>query len=304
MDIESLYRDHNIDYVSDSGHRHARQGWVNTSCPFCTGNPGYHLGYDTHGKKFVCYRCGGHSAQNTISELLHVTYKEAKKLLKQYGAHIGRQHKMTHKIRTMSFKLPSNAEELQERHIKYLIKRKFDPDYLIKEFKLLGTGMMSKLKAKDDKILNYKHRIIIPFYWDNEIVSFDSRDITEKAINKYQACPLERELIEHKHILYGRQDKWNDTAVCLEGPTDVWRMGFNSFATSGIKYTPKQLRLIAKLFKRVPVIFDDEPQAIKQADKLVSDLKFRGVDAFRVDIQGDPGGLEQSEADYLMKQLI
>jgi hypothetical protein len=36
----------------------------------------------------------------------------------------------------------------------------------------------------------------------------------------------------------------------------------------------------------------------------VAELKFRGVDAFRVDIEGDPGSMKQSEADYLVKQLI
>ena len=90
----------------------------------------------------------------------------------------------------------------------------------------------------------------------------------------------------------------------MEGPTDVWRMGVNSVCTSGIKYTPAQVRILAKNFKRIPVIFDDEPQAIIQANKLVADLKFRGVNSFRVDIKGDPGGLSQSEADYLVKQLI
>ena len=45
-------------------------------------------------------------------------------------------------------------------------------------------------------------------------------------------------------------------------------------------------------------------QAIKQADSLVSELKFRGVDSFRVDIEGDPGGMSESEAKYLVKQLI
>jgi hypothetical protein len=77
-----------------------------------------------------------------------------------------------------------------------------------------------------------------------------------------------------------------------------------SFAVSGIKYTSKQLRLIARLFKRVPVLFDDDPQAIVQANKLIADLKFRGVDAFRVDIKGDPGSLSNKEAAYLRKQLL
>ena len=42
MDIVQLYQDHNVDFMTE-GHPHCRPGWVNTVCPFCTGNPGYHL---------------------------------------------------------------------------------------------------------------------------------------------------------------------------------------------------------------------------------------------------------------------
>jgi hypothetical protein len=81
-------------------------------------------------------------------------------------------------------------------------------------------------------------------------------------------------------------------------------MGTSSCAVSGIKYTPKQVRLLAKIFKRIAVMFDDDPQAKIQANKIVAELKFRGVDAFRVDVEGDPGGMKQSDADYLVKNLI
>jgi DNA primase len=118
------------------------------------------------------------------------------------------------------------------------------------------------------------------------------------------ACPKERELIPHKEILYGRQDKWKDAGICVEGPTDVWRLGVNSFATSGIKYTQKQVREMAKVFKKIFVLFDDDSQAVVQANKLVAELKFRGVNTFRVDIEGDPGGMKQNDADYLIKQLM
>jgi DNA primase len=136
------------------------------------------------------------------------------------------------------------------------------------------------------------------------MISFDSRDITNKTKTKYIACPEEREIINHKHILFGKQEKWGSTGICVEGTFDVFRLGFDAFATSGIKYTSKQLRLIAKTFKRVPIIFDDDPQAIEQADKLAADLRFRGVDSFRVDIPGDPGGMSEQEAKYLVKSLL
>ena len=90
----------------------------------------------------------------------------------------------------------------------------------------------------------------------------------------------------------------------VEGPTDVWRLGSLAFAVSGIKYTPIQVRNISKAFKQVAIVFDADPQAKIQATKLVAELRFRGVDAFRVDIEGDPGSMKQEDADYLVKNLI
>ena len=302
MDIEALYRDYSIPYQTE-GHKHCRPGWVNTACPHCTGeHEGLHLGFNTDSNHFVCWRCGGHYAPDSISKLLNVSLSEAFKIIRRYGAIKGKVKEFTHKIRAKAFKFPDNAKELSKQHRTYLESRNFDPDKLIQDWGILGTGVFSRL----DK-LDYKHRIIIPFVWDGEVVSFDSRDITNRSQNKYMACPEDRELISHKRILFGRQDKWGDTGICVEGPTDVFRFGFNSFATSGIKYTPAQMRLISKTFKCVPVVFDNDPgnpQSKIQALKLVADLKFRGVDSFRVEIEGDPGGMRQSEADYLVKQLI
>lgn len=298
MDIEQLFRDFSIPYQTE-GHKHCRPGWVNVECPFCTGNAGLHLGYDTNGNKFVCWRCGGKWAPKVIAALTKTTLHEAFTIISQYGAVGYTQKERKKPIKAKPFKFPSNLIELQENHRRYLEKRNFEPDKLVNDWNLMGTSVSAKL---DDT--EYKHRIIIPFTWNGKIVSFDSRDITNKHQNKYQACSKARETIGHKQILYGRQEKWGDTGICVEGPSDVWRLGFNAFATSGIKYTAKQMRIMAKTFKRVFVIFDDEHQAQLQAGKLCADLKFRGVDAIIINIENDPGGLPQKEADYLVKQLI
>jgi len=307
VDVIQLYQDYSIDFLTE-GHRHCSEGWVNTACPFCTGNPGYHLGFNLDDNYYICYRCGWHSVSETIAKLLHVSETEAETIIKGYGLLVPkRRTEPVKKIRIKSFRLPSNTRPLEANHKKYLEGRGFDPDYLEKEWSLLGTGPISTLdtgSGNNKKILNYRFRIIIPFIWDNQQVSFDSRDITGKHMSKYMACPGDRELISHKKILYGKQEKWKNAGLLVEGPTDVWRMGTNSFAVSGIKYTLSQIRRISDNFNRVAVILDDDAQAIIQANKIVTELKFRGVDAFRVDIEGDPGSMKQEDADYLVKQLI
>jgi hypothetical protein len=297
MNIEKLYADYSIDFVTEG--KNYREGWINTRCPFCDDHS-EHLGYSLDDNYFSCFRCGHHFVDDTISKLLGVNLAAARKIIKTYDGETSFIQKEPKVItRAKAFKLPSGVDKMETMHRIYLDKRGFDPEQLEKDWGLLGSGPVSILDE-----LNYRFRIIIPFYWDDKIVSFDSRDITGKHKSRYMACPKERELIPHKEILYGRQDKWKETGILVEGPTDVWRMGTSSCAVSGIKYTPKQVRLLTKIFKRIAIMFDDDPQAKIQANKIVAELKFRGVDAFRVDIKGDPGGMKQSDADYLIKQLI
>ena len=298
MNILQLYQDHSIPIAGEED-RHYRPGWVNTPCPFCTGdNPGHHLGYNEDENYFMCWRCAWHPVSKTIAKLLNINEKAAKALVKQYGGHI-QTPKPKVQIRKKSHQLPSGITDLTSSHKQYLRGRGFDADRLEREWDLMSTGPISQLDG-----ISYKHRIIAPIYWEGERVSFQGRDATDKHSKKYMACPKDRELIHHKEILYGKPSEWGMTGICVEGVTDVWRLGTASFATFGIKYTPKQLRLIAKRFERVAVVFDDEPQAILQAYNLIADLEFRGVDAFRIPIVGDPGGMDQEEANYLTKQIL
>lgn len=299
MDIIQFYQDFSINYRTE-GHKHCRPGWVNIECPFCTGNPGYHLSFELEEQYFLCWRCGWHSTIETIAKLTNLSWKAASEIIKKYGGStpsIGHTTKV--KKNTKPFQFPSSTGPLTQRHKDYLTSRGFDSDKLIQLWGLLATGAVSVLDG-----LSYKLRIIIPVIWERAAVSFISRDITNKSTLRYITCPLDREIIHHKTILYGKQERWKDIGICVEGVTDVWRFGTHSFATFGIKYTQIQVRNMARMFKRIPVVYDSDNQARIQADKLVAELKFRGVDAFRVDIEGDPGGMKQEEANYLIKQLI
>jgi hypothetical protein len=293
MDIIRLYNDYGIEYRTE-GHKHTRSGWVNTECPFCTGNPGLHLGWNLKDEYFYCYRCGWKSTVKTISMLTHLQTYEVVDLLPKYGINrtIIKQVIQSKK----QFQLPTHTSFLKSSHKRYLIERGFNPDKLELMWGIKGTNPVSKLGS-----LSYKYRIIIPFIWNGEIVSFDSRDITDEAMNKYQACPAEYETIPHKAILYGNQEEWNpNLGICVEGPTDVWRIGYQAFATSGIQYTHEQVRVMSNTFRRIAVVYDDDPQAQVQAKKLVAELKFRNVDAFNVQIKGDPGSMNEKEVRELI----
>jgi DNA primase len=122
---------------------------------------------------------------------------------------------------------------------------------------------------------------------------------------RYRACIKERETIPHKQILYSRQEHWTERIIVVEGPTDVWRMGVHSVATSGIQFTPQQVRVLSH-FKQVHILYDPEHEAQIQAARLASELRFRNVETHIhvITEASDPGKLAQTDADYIVKQLI
>jgi len=309
MNIIKFYEDYNIDYKTE-GHKHCRDGWVNTSCPFCTGNPGYHLGFPMDGHVFKCYRCGKHSLLEGVSKLLSTSFSEAKRIAQEYKGVTTIKQVNTPIIKPKGFKYPSNTSPITSTHKRYLEGRGFDPKNLVRNWEILGTGPLSFL-SDGIKQIDYKHRIVAPIYWNGQLVSFQSRSIKKKTEHgdvKYLACPKIRERIHHKHLVYANPANWekmkNGIGIGVEGITDVWKLGENAVCTFGIEYKVQQINIIARHFKRFAVVFDDESQAKRQAKKLVEELCLFGVDAFYIPIVGDPGAMSYEEAHKLTKSII
>lgn len=298
MDIVGLFNDYGIQYASETD-RHYREGWVNTVCPFCEGNPGHHLGYNLEEDYFHCWRCGGHQTEYTIAALLGCTQHEAKTILENYE-YVVRRPIVRKTTKGKPYSLPTNSGPLEIQHKRYLERRGFDPDFLERKWGLLGTGPISFLDG-----VSYKHSIIAQVVWDRRCVSFISRSISGKSdAMRYKTCMRERELIHHKDVLYGNQEAWRGVGICVEGVTDVWRLGDVAFATFGITYTRKQVKVIAQHFDRVAILYDPDPQASRQAKRLVAELRFRGVDAWRETLPTDPASIAQDEAEYIVKKII
>jgi len=302
LNIKQLYQDFHLNGIT-SGHKHCSGGWIHIECPFCSGNLGYHLGYcfDIQSRffdKFVCWRCGGKSQRKALSGLLRISTYEADEIIRKYTV-LTIQKKKEIK-RKSNFKFPGGMTDLLPHHETYLKKRKFDPELIKNKYGVRSTGPLAPLEI-EGKTLDYSHRIIIPVEWEGEIVSFQGRDITGKHKLKYIACPQELEIIEHKTIYYG--NPINERCVIVEGVTDVWRLGNGAIALFGIKYRLEQIRKLAKM-KEVFLLFDPESQARKQAEKIYSELCFRGIKCWKLpDLKTDPGDMEQEEADELMFKL-
>ena len=301
--IYEYLKDHNIDYVTE-GHKHCQPGWVQMVCPFCSGNPGYHLGFNEQSGVFNCWRCGVHSTKEVLIHFhgkanwypIFLEYSDSR-------PYPSKNRNIT-KTRKKEIDTPASFHPVstRDRACHYLTKRGFDCQKLEEEWGLMASGVVG----------SYSFRVIAPIYYHGKIVSYQGRDYTGRQSEKYKACSMEDEAVHHKHILYGLDKAVGDTAVIVEGITDVWRLGPGAVATFGIKYTHWQIKEL-KRFRRICIFFDNDPQAVYQANKMGIDISvlnpsvkielisFRKIGETRPQ---DPASMSQKHADRVMRQIF
>lgn len=292
FDAEQFFMDHKIQFTSTG--KHSRRGWVQTKCPFCTGNPGWHLGINVEKGYSNCYRCGSHWMPVVVSTLAKTSIKDAKAIVQRYLSedHETDQQEMVY---AEKIKYPSGTGPMNKKQRNYLAGRGFDPEKLERMWELMGIGHVGI----------YKNRILVPIRYNNRLISYQTRDITDKHPAKYMAAKQTDEVFPHKDILYGIDHCKSSTLVLVEGITDVWRMGYGAGATSGIDYSPAQMVMIARRFKKVFTFFDDEVTAQQKVEKLSFELMAMNVEIENIiNVGGDPGDLTDAEAFDLMSDLL
>lgn len=294
MDLLQILSDHNIDHTTE--HHHSSPGWVQVHCPFCPGKRNYHLGLKLDGKGANCWRCGGHDPARAISTLLVISYRDAKRLLGLAPAVVFRPQQQKQVVRPITLRFPAHEQHLPIQHRQYLLRRGFDADQIIRDYRIVGTGPVG----------DYKWRILIPIYREGQLISYMGRDISGRADARYKNCPGEQQVFPAKSWLYDLDRcEGRDRILVVEGPTDVWRMGFGSVATMGISWSWEQAALLTG-FKTVFTIFDPEDQAQEQERKLIEVLTLGGVNAEAVGLNAgekDPGSLSLNRVKYLRRWL-
>lgn len=300
INIIKFYQDHYIPYTTE-GTKHSRIGWVQTGCPFCTGHTGEHLGFNIAFNYFNCWRCGPHPIYETLARLTSLTVPAIKQELQGYRS---RTSSVVHQVlvRRQRFKFPSDTSPLKSAHRKYLNKRGYNDTNKLQEYwgDLFGTGQCAPLDGID-----YKYRLVVPITIDKRIVSFQARDITNRARVRYMACPKSRELVDHKHTLYGLDQCGNSPwAMVVEGIFDAWRMGPGAVATFGIKFTKQQVCCLVDKFEKVFIVFDDDPQAVIQARKLQAELEYYNVPTQILKAVGDPDTFSLEDRVAIRQHII
>ncbi len=288
--IISLLEDNGIHLTTEGAN--CAPGWQNCRCPFCE-DTSDHLGYNVESDYFSCWKCGFHPIKNVVSELLNLTNQETYDLLARYKKRPSMWLEERMITRTTRIQLPHGTKELSHRHRLYLQQRQFDPDILADRYGLLGTEHLG----------DYKFRIIAPIFQNGRLVSYIGRDITNRSDLRYKACPSEKEVVSHKHCLYGIDIVQNDFVVIVEGVSDAWRLGPGAVALFGLLYSSEQIKLL-KRFKRRYIMLDSGENEFKRSKELAAMLSIFNGENIVVELgEDDPGDMKQEEADILMKDL-
>ena len=289
FDVLKFLQDRNIPY-SYSGNN-VSSGWVGINCCFCI-DQSNHLGINLKSKSFSCFKCAEKgNAVKLIQEIDGISDKAAFKVMSEYkdGVFTPREKHYQSKVQ---FPV-GTSKDLSSKAVQFLEDRRYDPKIVSKEYDLYVTGPMG----------DYKHRIIIPVFHKKRIVSFVGRDITGQAATPYKNSSDQYSIKDVKHCLYNLDSVIRDRVIIVEGILDAWRIGDGAVATFGVKYTHEQLRLL-KGIKQAFVLYDGEPEAIKQAYKLAYDLSpiVSQIEVLELS-EGDPDEMTDDDVQALRKDL-
>lgn len=257
MTFEELLRDGNVSTAPQS-HHHARSGWVQFDCPFCSaGSRRWRMGYNTRGGYVNCWACGRHKLVETVAELLRVTDREA-----------WQKCQTLDRVRTPredekpagKLVLPKHVGPLLKTHRRYLERRGYDADELARVWELQGIGLASRLAW----------RVFVPVVSGGRVKSWTTRSVDDDAEPRYLSARPDEEEAPLKSLLYG-EDYCRHAVVVHEGPADVWRTGPGAVATFGVNVSQAQVLRLSRFPVRV-VCFDSSRDAQRQALKLLDSL--------------------------------
>ena len=313
MRINDLLQDHTIPF--DTSGKNCKPGWINVRCPFCD-DQSNHLGLKLSSNATHCWKCGSHDRMEAVSRLLNVSFDAALRIAYKYKGQSTGFKEVTKPERQATpvsrITYPSGTtKELSRVHTNYIKERGFDYKELQDTWDIRATSKFSYLKL-DDKTIDLSYRIVIPIFWKNKVVSYQTRDVTNTSKLKYITCPRPLERIHHKHIIYKHPTYPTKIGICCEGVVDVWRLGNIAFSTFGIEFSQQQLRVIAQTYDTVYILYDRDEPGKRQSEILKQELLFRGLEVIDVGWMmetyhprvKDPADLTSKQARDLVALII
>jgi len=291
MKLEDVFQDHGMKHVKEGEHRHARQGWIGVDCPYCGSIGKYHLGFNPISFSASCWKCGRKNFGHALGMVLGVSTGAAWHIGQKLNRHKG--DSLEKKIRQAKCQFPKKITPMMKQHRKYLKQRGFDPEEIITKWDLCSIGVSAK----------YAWTIWIPVKYQGRVVTWTTRTIGEKH-GKYQHASPEMEEMPINDVLYG-WDYVQDVAIIVEGPSDVWRIGYGAVASFGLNLSHSQRSLLSEL-RRVVVCFDNEPDAQRRARNFCTEISESTTVSEVINVcleADDPGEAKKEEIEDLRVYL-
>lgn len=265
--ILDVLTDHQVQFRIAGEHHHAREGWIQISCPYCgAGGEGFHMGFNLNYNYTNCWRCGKHPVGEVVQKLTGLNWSDVKTLLGKLDRRISipKADRPTGKL-----VLPKHVGPLKRVHREYLEGRGFDVEELERLWEIKGIGIAARLQW----------RVFIPITLRGETVSWTTRSLVDDGL-RYISASVQEEAISHKSLLYG-EHYVRHSLIIVEGPTDVWTIGPGCVGTCGIGFLTSQVRRMAKYPVRV-VCFDNQPEAQARARELCALLEMYPGETYNV----------------------
>jgi len=294
FDIISYLESRGVEY-STSG-KNVSEGWVNIRCLWC-GDDSNHLGINLSSKFFNCWICGEKGPpQKLVRKIEDTGESKAREIIEEFQTLEKYTKAIRHKPLSYQSLPKESTTDFPDIHIEYLKSRNFDPQDLINRYDIRACYNLGR----------YKFRIIIPVIMNHKIVGFTSRDVTDKSEYRYKNCRPEEGVLPQSEWIYNG-DSLVHTALIVEGPTDVWRMGDGAICMFGLKCSDSQVKFLHDHgVYRVFILYDDEPEAQIRADKIGGNLASVIPDVNILTGLGvkDPAKLSPEEAIQLKREIF
>lgn len=298
MNFIKLFEDYHIPLYPDKNGT-----WANVDCPYCDEEKGhYNLGFNCVGNYYHCWKSlHNYPIKKVLSDVLSLPVSSIDEILEQYE---GGTKVLVEKRKSNAkyLELPTDTFTKAER--KYLKARDFEPSYLYKKYGIVGGGIDGP----------WKFRIIIPVYYQGKLMSWTGRSILSKnklkelKIPRYKNLSIEKSVKNIKELFFNIDNCKSDTVVLTEGAFDVLRFDGNAICSMGTELTEGQIKLLANRFRKIFILFDNEPEAQEKARKFGLQLSSIGLDVEIVDAfedfgKNDMGECSKKEIEIIKKEL-
>ena len=269
--------------------RTGQNGWISFNAPCCVHNGET---ADTRGRGGlktdagrVSYHCFNCQFKASYQPGRHLTYK-FRKFLSWLGADDNTVRRLVidavrlkdlvapeqvqepaEEIRFEARALPAEAQELNELNAFYLLGdyQQVPAEYLAAvEYAARRSLDIDKYKFywTSEEAYNMHRRIIVPFYYQQQIIGYTARAIADGIKPKYYSSHP----ADFVFNLDTQQADWQFVLVC-EGPFDA--MSVDGVAVSGAEISDQQAELIDRLQREVVVVPDSDKTGRRLVDRAI-----------------------------------